>query len=490
MPYTLRLSDGSVLASIADQKIDKTILPIALVGRGAINYGTDFAENFIHLSENFAHVQPPKNALTGQIWYDTSTNRMRYYAGSWKPFDGDATPSSLPNTVVKRDNSGNFQANIITANLAGLADSAKRWITPRIVSLTGDCAAQATLDGTKDISLEVRVGKSSTADRWTKPITLCLGGQLTGCVTFDGSGDVTLVGGFKPGGIQTDITGNAATATRLQTARAIKLQGDVSGTAMFDGSADAIINATLTGTNVNPGTYTSVTVDSKGRVIAGEYVLIRGEAGQQGAQGPQGPAGPQGPQGVPGTAGQAGTSTNVDTSALVKKAGDTMTGNLTVPAIVMDGSFYLTSSGGNPLIQLNSNYKCYLDRGANNFVWELGGAPVGALFGNGTFSAKGDIIGFNNFSDIRLKSKIKRLDDSLAVIMSLNGYSYEKHNEFLDTHVPEVGVIAQEVETVIPTAVHEHEGTKVVKHEQIIAHLIEAVKTLEARIAELEQKAQ
>ncbi|RYY12116.1 MAG: hypothetical protein EON55_12935, partial [Alphaproteobacteria bacterium] len=197
MPYTLRLTDGSVLASIADQKIDKTTLPIALVGRGAINYGTDFAENFIHVLENFSAVQPPRNPLVGQIWFDRSTNRMRFFQGTWKPFDGDATSANLPNTVVKRDQSGNFEANVITANLKGLADASKKWVTPRLVNLTGDVTASAALDGTRDISLEVRVGKSTLADRLSTPMTLCLGGQLSGCVTFDGSGNVTLVAGFK-----------------------------------------------------------------------------------------------------------------------------------------------------------------------------------------------------------------------------------------------------------------------------------------------------
>jgi hypothetical protein len=65
-------------------------------------------------------------------------------------------------------------------------------------------------------------------------------------------------------------TDNVATATKLQTARTISLSGDVSGSASFDGSANATINATLSNSGVTAGTYPKVTVDSKGRVTAGQ----------------------------------------------------------------------------------------------------------------------------------------------------------------------------------------------------------------------------
>lgn len=65
-------------------------------------------------------------------------------------------------------------------------------------------------------------------------------------------------------------TGNAATATTLQTARTIGLSGDAAGTATsFNGSTNITIPVTLAASGVTAGTYTSLTVDAKGRVTGG-----------------------------------------------------------------------------------------------------------------------------------------------------------------------------------------------------------------------------
>lgn len=59
---------------------------------------------------------------------------------------------------------------------------------------------------------------------------------------------------------------NSKTATKLEVARDINLTGDVTGTASFDGSTNANITTSLSDTGVGAGTYTKVTVDTKGRV--------------------------------------------------------------------------------------------------------------------------------------------------------------------------------------------------------------------------------
>lgn len=63
--------------------------------------------------------------------------------------------------------------------------------------------------------------------------------------------------------------GNADTATKLATARTISLTSDVTGSVSFDGSANVSITTTLSNSGVTAGTYTSVTVNAKGRVTAG-----------------------------------------------------------------------------------------------------------------------------------------------------------------------------------------------------------------------------
>lgn len=62
---------------------------------------------------------------------------------------------------------------------------------------------------------------------------------------------------------------NVETATKLQNARIIAVSGDGTGQTTFDGSKNETITFVLANSGVNAGTYTKVTVDSKGRVTSG-----------------------------------------------------------------------------------------------------------------------------------------------------------------------------------------------------------------------------
>lgn len=97
----------------------------------------------------------------------------------------------------------------------------------------------------------------------------------------------------------------------------------------------------------------------------------------------------------------------------------------------------------------------------------------------------GNIISYNIVltSDQRWKKDITTLDNSLDKIAALRGVSYEwKRDEFPDKDFSEgtqIGVIAQEIETVFPELVSEdNEGYKSVSYSNLVAPLIEAVKEL------------
>ena len=101
-------------------------------------------------------------------------------------------------------------------------------------------------------------------------------------------------GNFEAGAITASIIGNAATATRLANARAIALGGDMSGSGTFDGSSNLTITAELNYVVALPhydpndldaqGTYTSVTVDSRGRIIDASTPTTLGAYGIADAQ--------------------------------------------------------------------------------------------------------------------------------------------------------------------------------------------------------------
>ena len=96
---------------------------------------------------------------------------------------------------------------------------------------------------------------------------------------------------------------------------------------------------------------------------------------------------------------------------------------------------------------------------------------------NGTFTATGDIVAY---SDKRLKSNIKTLDGSK--VLKMRGVSFEKDGK------KGSGVIAQELEKVAPELVHNELEYKGVAYGNLVGYLIEAIKELELRVKELENK--
>ena len=72
--------------------------------------------------------------------------------------------------------------------------------------------------------------------------------------------------------INPDFPTTIANAQKLATARTISIAGDATGSTTFDGSANKQITLTLANTGVSAGTYTKVTVDSKGRITKAENI--------------------------------------------------------------------------------------------------------------------------------------------------------------------------------------------------------------------------
>lgn len=69
-------------------------------------------------------------------------------------------------TIVLRDSSGNFSAGTITASLSGNADTASKWKNARTITLGGDTSGSVSIDGSKDITLEITVSNNSHTHKW------------------------------------------------------------------------------------------------------------------------------------------------------------------------------------------------------------------------------------------------------------------------------------------------------------------------------------
>lgn len=105
----------------------------------------------------------------------------------------------------------------------------------------------------------------------------------------------------------------------------------------------------------------------------------------------------------------------------------------------------------------------------------------------GELSATGDIVAFCT-SDKRLKDNLKTIDNSQIIINSLTGYNFDWNVES-NKSGNDIGVIAQDVQKVIPNAVQERDnGFLAVDYVKVIPVLIEEVKRLNNEIIELKKK--
>lgn len=96
MAYIVNRFNGTQLTVVEDGTIDQTT-DIKFVGRNYSGYGEVQNENYLHLLENFSGTTAPVKALDGQVWYDASTTKLKFYTGSaWKTAGGTEVSASEP----------------------------------------------------------------------------------------------------------------------------------------------------------------------------------------------------------------------------------------------------------------------------------------------------------------------------------------------------------------------------------------------------------
>ena len=101
MSYRLNKTNGELLTDLVDGQIDVTSTDLTLVGRNYKGFGEYLNENFIGLLENFASTAAPGNPITGQLWFDTSEQRLKLYDGTtFKAAGGPIVSNQQPNMVA------------------------------------------------------------------------------------------------------------------------------------------------------------------------------------------------------------------------------------------------------------------------------------------------------------------------------------------------------------------------------------------------------
>jgi len=184
--------------------------------------------------------------------------------------------------------------------------------------------------------------------------------------------------------------------------------------------------------------------------------------------------------------------TETDTLATV-----TARGNSTTSDIFLNNAsptiYFQDTDHRSAMIHVNSNIFYVLrGSGTNSTTWTQTGGywPLqlnlennDALFG-GNITAAGDVTAY---SDVRLKENIVTVENALEKVTGLRGVTYNKKNT--KDGKRHLGVIAQEVEEVLPEVVKEDEdGMKHVAYGNMVGVLIEAIKEQQTQIADLKKQ--
>jgi len=172
--------------------------------------------------------------------------------------------------------------------------------------------------------------------------------------------------------------------------------------------------------------------------------------------------------------------TNDESSFLTSDANDTKTsGNTTFNDNI---SVYFGSGNDCQLFCNGSHMYMDLQSGIGNFYIRDGTTTRFTFDDNGDFTAVGNVTAY---SDITLKKNIEVIPNALDKVMQLRGITFDRKD--IETS-RQSGVIAQEVEKVLPEVVDTNEeGIKSVAYGNLVGLLIEAIKDLKNEVDELKK---
>ena len=372
--------------------------------------------------------------------------------GSTFTVTANSTSSNTAGTIVYRDASGNFSAGTITATafsgpITGTATNATT-----ATNIAGGAAGQIPIQSGAGTTAFVPVG---TAGQFLQ--------AGTNTATFVSTSSM--------------YVNAAVNAQKWLTARTFTFGGDLSGSMVVDGSQNVTFTATIAADSVALGTDTT-----------GNYVA-------SGATSGFGLSGSASAEGATFTVTANSTSANTVSTIVYRDAsGNFSAGIVTATNISVTAVTSATTTQTGALIVTGG-------LGVGNNVVAGGalfvGTPTGTVGVVGEIRATNEITAYYS-SDQALKENVVVISNPIEMLNQIKGVYFDWKDSYINYRGGEdgyfvrkhdVGVIAQDVEKVLPQVVaHKGDGYLGVKYEKIIPLLIEAIKDQQRQISQLSEQ--
>jgi Chaperone of endosialidase len=163
----------------------------------------------------------------------------------------------------------------------------------------------------------------------------------------------------------------------------------------------------------------------------------------------------------------------------------TLTGNTIVGASGATGANASLTVNGNSTVTGNNNVTGTSTLTGNTTVGASGATGANAsLTVNGTINVTGDVVAM---SDARLKQDVLPIEGALDKVLALQGVTYRMKSADPEETGRKIGVIAQEVEAVVPELVITNpiSGMKAVAYQNMAGLFIESFKQQQAQLEEM-----
>jgi len=426
-------------------------------------------------------------AYLGSQWTTTSGN-VSYTSGSVIATDLNVTTATagaakITNLNVVSVTSGNI---IPSADLTyNLGSETARWKDLYLSNSTIKFA-----DGT---NLSTSSGNLQVTDTSTGKILSLGGGAISSanlssidilatnisantlyCSTITG-GTLSLSGDLVVGGTLTtvNITTTNLTDVNISTGTLNASSSTISNVLFTNISSSSLIVSNIINTNANITTLTAATLLNTDAVSTNVTAATLNLS-----------------TGITSASAQI-TNANITTlTAATLLNTNLVSGNIT------SSSFSLTSTNGNYTFGITDG-NIYFKNPLSGYLWYENSTAANMRLTNGNLTVTGDITGFGNLSDIRLKKNVIDIAqmESLRVVNALRPVTFDWKDDIFNEskrNKNDAGFIAQEVEEIIPCAVSDYVTSDVnykhIKHERILPYLVGSIQKLTRENDELRNR--